>query len=597
MNQFLALLCLALLTAPACRRRDASQEFARVSDEFVHATLAFSPSFATASGLHQYEGKSLDDELDDFTPAFLDKQLRFYQAFQNRLGQIDAARLTAEDHIDLAIVNDQVTLAILELNEVHGAFHNPTLYVETLGNALFTPFVLEYAPQAERTRHIIARLRAVPLFLDQARTNLVSAPEIWTRVAIDENQGNIALVDKTIRAAVPADLADSYRHAAEKALAAMDKFQQFLKDDLLARTDADWRLGRDLYKRKFTAAMETGVDPETLLQNAENDLLKVRAQMLELALPLHRRMAPAHGDHAELSGPQREDKVIGEVLAKIAQRHSTAQSYMDDARRDLDEARAFVQQKRLLTLPGHGNLQVIPTPEFMRGAYAVGGFNPAPPLQPDLGAFYWVTPIPASWPAGRVESKLREYNEYKLKLLTIHEAMPGHYVQFEFANRIPLASRRLLRTLCGNGPYVEGWAQYATQMLLDEGFLDHSPEMALTFAKERLRVIGNAILDIRLHMLNMTDDEAMALMQQQTFQEAEEATAKLQRAKLSSCQLPTYYAGWSGWLAAREQYRKAAGASYGLSRFNDRALAEGAVPLSALADLVLAAKPSQPEQP
>ena len=197
--------------------------------------------------------------------------------------------------------------------------------------------------------------------------------------------------------------------------------------------------------------------------------------MLELALPLHHEMFPAHKDHSDLSGAERENAVIGEVLGKIAERHSTRDSYMEDARKDLEEARAFVQQKHLLTLPARSNLQVIPTPEFMRGAYAVGGFNPAPALQPQLGAFYWVTPIPASWPKDRVESKLREYNFYKLKLLTIHEAMPGHYVQMEIANDVQPRGRSLLRSVFGNGAYVEGWGQYATQMMLDEGFLDHNP--------------------------------------------------------------------------------------------------------------------------
>jgi uncharacterized protein (DUF885 family) len=222
----------------------------------------------------------------------------------------------------------------------------------------------------------------------------------------------------------------------------------------------------------------------------------------------------------------------------------------------------------------------------MRGAYAVGGFSPAPALQPELGAFYWITPIPDTWPKDRVDSKLREYNFFKLKLLTIHEAMPGHYVQFEFANDVQPKTRRLLRSIFGNGPYIEGWGQYATQMMLDEGFLGHSPEMALTFAKEELRVIANAILDIRLQMLNMTDEEAMDLMQKQTFQEAEEARAKLQRAKLSSAQLPTYFVGWRGWLKARDDFKQLKGASYTLADFNDRALKDGAVPLPVLSTLL-----------
>jgi uncharacterized protein (DUF885 family) len=305
-----------------------------------------------------------------------------------------------------------------------------------------------------------------------------------------------------------------------------------------------------------------------------------------MALPLHARILPGHGAHAELAGEGRENRVIGEVLDHIAQRHSTRESYMDDARKDLEEARAFVQQKRLLTLPPRDNLKVIPTPEFMRGIYSVGGFNSAPALEPQLGAFYWITPIPAAWPKERVESKLREYNFYKLKLLTIHEAMPGHYVQTEVANDVQPASRRLLRSIFGNGPYVEGWGQYSTQVMLDEGFLDHSPEMALTFAKEELRVIANAILDVRLQMLNMTDQEALDLMQKQTFQEKEEATAKLQRAKLSSCQLPMYFLGWRGWLKARDEYKQAQGAAFQLAAFHDRALQAGAVPLTALSGLL-----------
>jgi uncharacterized protein (DUF885 family) len=137
----------------------------------------------------------------------------------------------------------------------------------------------------------------------------------------------------------------------------------------------------------------------------------------------------------------------------------------------------------------------------------------------------------------------------------------------------------------GNGPYIEGWGEFATQTMLDEGFLDHSPEMALTFAKEKLRVIANAILDVRLHMLNMTDQEALDLMEKQTFQEEEEATGKLQRAKLSACQLPTYFVGWSDWLNVRDQYKRKHPSS-SASAFNDWALKEGAVPLPALTRLL-----------
>ena len=583
MAKLVAILPIVLFAA-GCSRSP-SDRLARLSDEFIHTTLSFSPALATSVGLHRYEGQNLDNLLDDTSPASLDRQRRYYQDFHERLDALGASQLRAEDQADLNILQDQALLALLDLNELHSHLHNPTLYVETLGNALFSPYVLEYAPPAARMRNIIARLQKTPFFLDQASTNLTSSPGIWTKVAMEENEGNMGLVDKTIRATVPPDLRDAYNLAALSALDAMRKFQDYLKNNLSGRDDAGWRMTSDRYMRKFRFTLESGVEADTMLQMAERELARVRAEMLDLALPLHRQLAPAHKDHAELSGADRENQVIGEVLAKIAERHSTRESYMDDARQDLAEARAFVEEKRLLTLPPRANLQVIPTPEFMRGVYSVGGFSAAPALEPQLGAFYWVTPIPPDWPRERVESKLREYNYYKLKLLTIHEAMPGHYVQMEIANNVQPESRRVLRSVFGNGPYIEGWGEYATQMMLDEGFLDRSPEMALTFAKEKLRVIANAILDVRLHMLDMTDQEALDLMEKQTFQEQEEAAEKLQRAKLSSCQLPMYFVGWSDWLHVREQYQQEH-PSPSLSGFNDWALKKGAVPLPALARLL-----------
>lgn len=586
-------MAIRFLTAPVCLiaplfflmgcSRNPNDALDKLTGEFVYTTLAFSPATATGAGLHQYRKRNLDDELDDLSPANLDRQRAFFEDFRKRLGALNAGALTPEGRVDLDILNDQAALSLLDLNEIHSSLHNPTVYVETLGNALFNCYVLNYAPLPQRIGNIISRLQKVPLFLDQASTNLTNSADVWTSVAEAENQGNIDLVDKTIRAVVPGNLTNTYSRAAEPALAAMRKFQDYLKNGLSQRDDYNWRLGSDLYTRKFRLTMEAGVEAPNVLQAAERDLDKVRGEMLALAEPLARdwKLSP----HSELTGEARENAVIGEVLDRIADRHSTRQSYMDDARKDLEEARAFVEAKHIVTLPPLDNLKVIPTPDFMRGVYSVGGFSPAPPLEPQLGAFYWITPIPDNWPQDRVESKLREYNFYKLKLLTLHEAMPGHYVQLQVASGIQPQSRRLLRSLDGNDPYIEGWAQFAEETMLDEGF-NRSPEMALTFAKERLRVIANAILDVRLQMLEMTDQEALDLMEKRTFQEKEEAGEKLQRAKLTSCQLPTYYVGWNGWDRLRDEYKSSRGAAYRPSDFNDRALQEGAVPLASLGALL-----------
>src|SRR5450755_771847 len=582
---FVPCMFFALLMASGCGSPE--RNFSKLAEEFVYSTLVFSPVAATAAGLHQYQGQNLDEQLDAMSPAAFDRQRRYYQRFRERLqNEVKPERLSAQARADFHIMQGQIALALLDLEETQSYLHNPTSYVELVGTALFNPFSLEYAPLPVRIRHIVARLQKLPLLLDQARGNLVSSPAIWTQVAADENEGNIALVDKVIRAAVPPEQRAAYDRAARPALEALRGFQVFLRSSLSVRNDYDWRLGRSRYERKFRYALAAGSDPSDVLMDAARRLSEVRARMLVLALPLHARFFPGHSDHADQGGEERENLVISEVLGRIADQHSTRAGYVDDAKRDLDEARQFVAEKHLLTLPAHANLQVIPTPEFMRGIYAVGGFNPAPALEPQLGAFYWITPIPAEWEERRADSKLREYNFYKLKLLTLHEAIPGHYVQFEYANAMQPATRRLLRALYGNTPYVEGWAQYATQAMLDEGFLNNSPELRLTFLKEELRVIANAMLDIRLQMLNMTDQEALDLMQKETFQEAEEASAKLQRAKLSSAQLPAYFVGWRGWLAVRDKYKQSKGSAFRLADFHDAALKQGAVPLPELAPLL-----------
>jgi len=591
----LAMMALLLVENVFCKTKPI---FSALEDEFIYTTLSFSPVSATSAGYHRHQGVNLDRQLDDFSAPSLGRQKKFYENIRGRLhAAASSTKLSPEDRADLDIMMGQIELALLDLDIIQSYRHNPTVYVELIGNALFNPLSLEYAPKPERIRDIIARTEKLPAFIDQAKANLTDSPEIWTKVAGEENQGNIDLLERIIPAEVPKELRTDFDRAAKSALAALHGFQDYLKSDLSKRNHADWRLGPEKYKSKFRYALSTDLTPEQVLDAAEADLKKVRAQMLELARPLYSKIPAARNIAGDFSPHDLENLVISRVLDHIAQRHATPETYMPDAKRDLAEARAFIKSKNLLTLPSRDNLQVIDTPEFMRGIYSVGGFNQAPALEPQLGAFYWVTPIPKTWPEKRIESKLREYNFYKLKLLTIHEAMPGHYVQIEVSNDVEPKSRRVLRAVWGSGTYVEGWAQYAEQMLLDEGYLNSPPELRLTWLKELLRLFANAIIDVRLHTMGMTDQEALDLMEKETFQETEEATAKLQRAKLSSCQLPMYFVGWRDWLRMRDLYRQTQGPAFSLHDFHDRALKEGAVPLPVLAHLLtgkpLAATPSK----
>ena len=538
-------------------------DLSKLTEDFVYGSLALSPVSATQAGYHEHQGVRLDKQLDDYSAAGVENQRKFYSGFRDRLAAIQPGSLSKEEGADYSIIQHQVELAMLELDRIQSYRHNPTVYVELIGNSLFTPFVLEYAPLDQRYRHVIQRLAKLPALIQQAKTNLTDAPEIWNRVAREENDGNVGLIDMTLRAKVPAELKSDYDQAAGPALEALRGFTQYLKDDLSKRT-SDWRLGKEKYALKFEHTLVAGKPPEQVLSEAEAALKDVRAEMAKLAAP----------------------RSVKETLDKIAQQHATPETFLDQAQKDLTEATDFVREKHLVTLPSRGNLKVIPTPEFMRGIYSVAGFNPAPALEPQLGAFYWVTPIPTNWPKDRVESKLREYNRYGLMEITIHEAMPGHYVQFEIADNLEPKGRRLLRNIFGNGPYVEGWALYTQQMMSDEGFLNNSPELRMTLYKQLLRSIANAILDIRLQTMGMTDQQALDLMINDTFQEKEEATGKLQRAQLSSCQLPMYFIGWRGWLDTREQYKMRKGSAYQLEDFHNAALKESAVPLPALGPLL-----------
>jgi uncharacterized protein (DUF885 family) len=537
----------------------AGAQFEQLVDDFVFGTLALSPTTATAVGYHVHRDAQLDDLWDDFSPAGIAASRTFLRDMEAQIGRLDSSALDAEQRADIDIMHDALGASRLELDEIQGYAHNPTTYVEMVGNGLYTPYVLQYAPALERYRHIINRMNQIPEFIRQAKANLQDSPDIWNEVAREENAGNVALIDTTLRGDCPGGLRMRYDQSAAAAIAALNGFNHWLEDNL-AEKKSDWRLGRDRYAKKFRLVLQTGKTPDALLAEAEADLVKVQAEMARLAAP----------------------KTVEQALADVARRHATAATFIPSAKQALAAATAFVKAKNLLTLPPNGNLEVIETPAFMRGVYGVGGFNAAPALEPTLGAFFWVTPIPGTWPQARIDSKLREYNESGTQHLTVHEAMPGHYVQAEYANEVQPRSRRLLRNIFGNGPYIEGWAVYAQQLMAEQGYLGDTPGYRLTLQKQLLRVLGNTILDVRMQTLGMTDSQAMDFMTKSTYQEAEEATAKLQRAKLSSCQLPTYYAGYKGWLAVREHSQAKQGAAFNLREFHEAALRQGAVPLPVL---------------
>ena len=571
--------------------------FSRMCDEFVKGSLALSPVSASAAGYHKHvdpkTGKEvrLDAELDDVGPQGVAEQLKFYRDWRRRFQtQTPLASLNEEDAADYRLIDDQIALTLLELEQIQNYRHNPTAYVELLGNALFLPLSQEYASKDERLADIVSRIGQIPRFIDQAKGQLLDADPIFVSTAIDENAGNLSLIGEVGNDVDPnAALKAQFDKVAPPAKKALTDFDEWMKNTLAKRSTngRTWRLGNRWYAEKFRYVMETSIDPAQLLKDAEAQLAQTRAEMLQIALPLYHEMYPGQDDYSTLSAHDRENKVISAVLDKVDLEHPKRDDLLDAVKSDLDRIKQFIREKKIVALSPRDNLKVIPTPEFMRGIYSVAGFHPAPPLEPNAEAQYWVTPIDPKMPEAKAESKLREYNNYTLQWLTMHEALPGHYIQFEHADDVQPLTRRLVRNLFGNGSYVEGWAEYISDVMTNEGYLDSSPKFRLVRLKVSLRSMINAILDIRMQTMNMTDQEALDLMMLDGFQTQAEADGKLRRAKLSSTQLPTYFVGTRQWWALRKKYQAEKGSGFTLAEFHNRALDEGPLPIEYLQKIIL----------
>jgi uncharacterized protein (DUF885 family) len=575
----------------------ANARFAQLCDRFIQQSLALSPINASGVGYHRHkDAKSgkiirLDAQLDDVSPQAMAGQARFYRAWRQQFQtQTPIARLNLQDAADYRLIDDQIALNLLELDTIQSYRHNPTGYVEAIGTALFLPITQSYAPLDARLGDAISRIAQIPRFLDQAKTELIDADPVFISTAIDENAGNLDLLD-TIAAEIPAGspLKARFDRAAPAARKALGDFNTWMKEDLARKptNGRTWRLGADWYALKFRSVMETSISPAQLLADAEVELASLRSQMFDIALPLCREMFPGQDEFAALPAEERQNKIIAAVIDRIGDEHTQPDVLIDTIKSDVVEARQFILDHKIVSLGKRDNLKVIPTPEFERGIFSVAGFHQAPALEPAAEAQYWVTPIDPKMSPAMVESKLREYNNYALQWLTIHEALPGHYVQFEHANDVQPPMRRVLRGLFGNGAYIEGWAEYGADVMTQAGFDNFSPRFKLVRMKVWMRAVANTILDIRMQTMNMTDEQALDLMTRQCFQTEAEAKGKLLRAKLSSTQLPTYFLGTRQWWALRNKYQAAKGSSFTLQEFHDRALDQGPLPIEYLEKILL----------
>jgi len=425
-------------------------------------------------------------------------------------------------------------------------------------------------------------LKKIPGLLEQAKANLKNPPEIFTQTVIKQNRGIVNLIkNDLVKAAeeVPS-LKDSIVIESEKAVAALEDYQNFLEKDLLPRSKGDFQLGERLYKKKLRFTLDTDMESEEIVKRAESEFKAVKKEMYQTALPLHQEFFPEH-NHKE-TGEKLEAIIVKEILDEIAKDNSAGEDLVDVCREILNELTQFVKEKDLIDLSGINPLTVDWEPEFSRGV-AIAGLDSPGPLDKGMESYYRVSPIPDDWTQEEAESFLREYNNWMLIELSVHEAMPGHYVQGYYANQCP----SIIRSVFGSGPFVEGWAKFSEWMMVDQGFKNSNPRLKLMRLKMYLRGVTNAILDAKLHTGRMTDEEALKLMIQGAFQEESEARGKLVRAKLTSTQLSTYFVGFQEVFNLYQEYRKRKGESFSLKEFNQKLLSHGSPPVKYLREIIL----------
>jgi uncharacterized protein (DUF885 family) len=579
-NKILAIAGLAFVHTFALAAPGADESFAQLAARYLDDIPERSPVAATALGDHR-----ADDRLDDVDAAARERLRITFLGYREALAAIDRNALSRANQVDAAILDNQIESTLFELDKLEEWAWNPLYYVRLSGNAIYGLLSRDFAPLEERLDNATSRLGQLPRFFEQARESLQPqrVPRVHAETAIQQNRGLASIIDAMIvphRDALPPEAAERLDAAIATAREAIAMQQTWLEEELLPRAYGDFRIGAELYDRKLAFALNSSLTRKEIRRLAEQEYELVRNEMYEIAKHVYA------GLHPYTAFPDNPDEAYKQAIIRAAlevayQHMPPRDEIVETAQRYLQQASDFVVEKNLVTMPEEP-VEIIVMPEFQRGI-VLAYLSPPGPLDKGQKAFYAVAPLPVDWTEQQVESFLREYNLYSMQNLTIHEAVPGHYLQLSLSNRHPST----LRSALWSGPFVEGWAVYAERVMIDEGYLDHDPLMRLVNRKWYLRAITNAIIDSAIHVDGMTQDQAMKLMIEGSFQEEREAAGKWVRAQLSSAQLSTYFVGYQEHKGLRAAVEKAWASEFTLRRYHDQALSFGSPPVRFVRALML----------
>ncbi len=578
MKRLAALLLLASFATGALASSDAA--FEALGDRFVADLPNFSPVASTSIGDH-----SRDADLDQVDAAARDSLIALLQSYQDELGAIDRDDLSRANQIDYELLQSDIASRLWTLEKLQEWAWNPLYYVSIAGNSVFSLTARDFAPLEQRLANVASRLEQLPRFLEQARASIQPerVPKINAETAVARNLGLVSIIETMVvpeMDQLPAATRSRLEAAIEVARNTLADHQTWLEEELLPRAAGDFRIGAELYDRKLAFALDSPLSRREIVARAEAAYASVRNQMYAVAKEIYA------ADHPYTAFPDSPDEaykqaVIRAALEKAYQELPPRDGIIELAREQMQQATDFVIENNLVTMPDEP-VEITVMPEFRRGITAAFLVSPGP-LDKGQPTFYEVSPIPEDWSEEKVRSFLREYNVYSIQDLTIHEGVPGHYLQLALSNRYPSVLRGVLQS----GPMIEGWAVYAEQLMIDEGYQDNDPLQRLIMLKWNLRAVTNAIIDSAIHVDGMTRDEAMKLMVEGGFQEEREAAMKWLRAQLTSTQLSTYFVGYQEWVELRQAVEDAWGDEFTLRRYHDQVLSYGSPPVKYVRALIL----------
>ncbi|HTC85385.1 MAG TPA: DUF885 domain-containing protein [Candidatus Acidoferrum sp.] len=541
---------------------DLSERVAAFFDEYMR----LDPVSATSIGDHRF-----DDRWPDLTDAGRSERLEFADRWLAVFQGFDPASVSRDDAADLDVLIAELEASRFRDTDLLEERWDPLAWIYLLGGGVFPLLSREFAPLATRLAATAGRLEGIPAVLDAARSQLVGAGDrpvsrFHVETAIRQLPGIAELADEAVAtgeaaAGDPAVAAilERLRTAAATAKAALTDFGTHLSDVVMPASEGEGRLGATLFTAKLHHTLRSDLTADEVLARAETESVAIRAEMVRLARDLWATWVPGTAMWTAASAGSTtaaENNLVRTVLDAIAGQHPAADDLLDASREEVARIEAFCREHDVIGLADEP-LEIMWTPVFLQ-AFGGAMLDSPGPLDKGEKAFFCITPIPEDWTPEQAESRLREDNDRHMRVLTIHEAVPGHYLQGVYSNRCP----SLPRTILWSGVFAEGWAVYVTQVMMDLGYGADDPALMLVHWKFYLRGAINAIIDHRIHALGMTEDEAVSLMIDGGFQEESEARNKWNRARLSSTQLSTYFVGSvEFWDIEREARRRAAAAS------------------------------------